>query len=351
MDMSVGEIAALVGGAVTGDPAVRVAGIAGIREAGPTDLTFLADSRYDRYLRDCRAAAIIVPPSTAQAGKTLISVDNPRLAMFAILKKLEAELAWQPKGIHPSAVVSPSATLGRDVAIDALAYVGEGVVLGDGVVVHAGAVIGRHSQIGRQTILHQRVTICERTVIGANCVIQPGAVIGAEGFGFAEQGGVQVKIPQVGTVVLGDGVEVGANSCIDRATFGTTVIGAGSKIDNLVQIGHNVQLGRNCIVCGNAGIAGSTVLGDNVTIGAAAGINGHIEIGDGAKVAAMAGVTKSIKAGAIVAGFPAVEVERHRRKEAALRQLPDALHRIKVLEQRLAQLEGTLNGTPKDDRQ
>lgn len=351
MDMSVGEIATLVGGTVTGDPETRVTGIAGIREAGPADLTFLADSRYDRYLPPCRAAAIIVPPGTTQIGKTLISVGDPRLAMFAILKKLDAELAWKPKGIHPLAVVSKNATLGRDIAIDALAYVADGAELGDGVVVHAGAVIGRNSRIGTQTVLYQNVTIGERAVIGANCIIQPGAIIGADGFGFAEQGGVQVKIPQVGTVILGDGVEVGANSCIDRATFGATVIGAGSKIDNLVQIGHNVQLGRNCIVCGNAGIAGSTVLGDNVTIGAAAGISGHIEIGDGAKVAAMAGVTKSIRAGAIVSGFPAVEVKRHRQKEVALRQLPDALQRIKAIERRLAQLEGTLNGTPKDDRQ
>lgn len=350
MDMTVGEIAALVGGAVRGDAAARVTGVSGIREAGPTDLTFVSDPKYSRYLEGTKAAAIIVPPGTQMNGKNLIEVRDPRIAMFALLERLEAEQTWRQPGIHPASVVAQGVSLARDVSISANATVGDRSVIEGGATIHAGARIGRDCRIGAQTVIYQNVTIGDRVVIGAGCIIQPGAVIGADGFGYAEQGGVQIRIPQVGTVILGDNVEVGANSCIDRATFGATVIGSGSKIDNLVQIGHNVQLGRNCIVCGKAGIAGSAVLGDNVTIGAAAGVNGHIEIGEGAKVAGFAGVTKSVKPGAIVSGFPAVEVERHRRKEASIRQLPDALQRIKSLEQRLAQLEGTLNGTPKDDR-
>lgn len=350
MDMTVGEIAALVGGAVRGNASTRVTGVSGIREAGPTDLTFVSDPKYARYLEGTKAAGIIVPPGTLTNGKNLIEVPDPRLAVFALLKRIEAEQTWRPPGIHPTAAVSPTATIADGVVIDANATIGEGAVIDIGATIHAGAHIGRDCRVGAQTVIYQNVTIGHRVVIGTGCIIQPGAVIGADGFGYTEQGGVQIRIPQVGTVILEDNVEVGANSCIDRATFGATVIGSGTKIDNLVQIGHNVQLGRNCIVCGKAGIAGSTVLGDNVTIGAAAGVNGHIEIGEGATVAGFAGVTKSVKPGAIVSGFPAVEVERHRRKEASIRQLPDALRRIKSLEQRLAQLEGTLNGTPKDDR-
>ena len=350
MDMTVRELAALVGGTVHGAPDSRISGMKGIREAGPLDVTFLADPGYERHLASTQAGAVLVPIGVTCPDKTLVAVADPRQAVFVLLKRIEAEQAWKPDGIHPTAVLGQDVRHGTGVCIGAHVSVGDGTEFGDGVVLHAGARVGRQCRIGSQTIVHQNVTIGDRTVIGARCVLNSGAVIGADGFGYAEQGGVQIKIPQVGAVVLGDDVEVGANSCIDRATFGATVVGDGSKIDNLVQIGHNVQLGRNCIVCGKAGIAGSTVLGDNVTIGAAAGINGHIEIGDGAKVAAFAGVTKSVKAGAIVSGFPAVEVERHRRKEASLRQLPDALQRIKSIEQRLAQLEGTLNGTPTDDR-
>ncbi|MCC6797994.1 MAG: UDP-3-O-(3-hydroxymyristoyl)glucosamine N-acyltransferase [Candidatus Hydrogenedentes bacterium] len=350
MDMTVGEIAALIGGAVQGDSATRITGLNGIRDAGPTELTFLADKHYERFLTASLAGAIIVPNGTPSNGKTVIAVSNPRLAVFAILKHLEAELAVVPPGVHPTAYVAPTATLGVGISLGPYSSVGDGTVLADGVNIHASAHIGRNCVIGRQAVIYQNVTIGDRVTVGNECIIQPGAVVGADGFGYTEQNGEQIRIPQVGTVILGDRVEVGANSCIDRATFGATIIGSGSKIDNLVQIGHNVQLGRNCIVCGNAGIAGSTVLGDNVTIGAAAGANGHIEIGTGAKVAANAGVTKSVAPGAIVSGFPAVDIATHRRKEASLRQLPDALKRIRSLEQRLAQLEGTLNGTPKDDR-
>lgn len=350
MDMTVGEIAALVGGAVQGNAATRITGLNGIRDAGPADLTFLADKHYERFLAESQAGAIIVPNGTKANGKTLISVGNPRLAVFAILQHLEAELAVLPPGVHPTAYVAPTATLGVGISLGPYSSIGDGTVLADGVNIHASAHIGRNCAIGKQTVIYQNVTIGDRVTMGAECIIQPGAVIGADGFGYAEQNGVQVRIPQVGTVLLGDRVEVGANTCIDRATFGATIIGSGSKIDNLVQIGHNVQLGSNCIVCGNVGIAGSTVLGDNVTIGAAAGVAGHIEIGTGAKVAGNSGVTKSVKSGAIVSGFPAVEIAKNRRKEASLRQLPDALKRIRSLEQRLAQLEGTLNGTPKDDR-
>lgn len=350
MDMTASEIADLLGGAVVGDGTVHIHGLNGLREAGETDLAFLADSRYERYLATSRAAAVLVGPGVQCNGKTLIHVDNPRLAMFLLLKRIEAETAAPLGGIHPTAVISPTAELGNAVTVGPYAVIGDDSVVGDGATIGAHSYVGRACRIGAETLLNPRVTVYDRVVIGARCILHSGAVIGADGFGFAEQDGVLVKIPQVGAVIIGDDVEIGSNSCIDRATMGATVIGDGSKIDNLVQIGHNVQLGRNCVVCGNAGIAGSTVLSDHVIIGAGAGINGHIEIGERARVAAFSGVTKSVPAGTTFFGYPAVEADRNRRMQAALRQLPDTQRRVKSLEQRIAQLEGTLNGTPKDDR-
>ncbi|MDZ4861657.1 MAG: UDP-3-O-(3-hydroxymyristoyl)glucosamine N-acyltransferase [Candidatus Hydrogenedentes bacterium] len=349
MKMTVGEIAALVGGTVVGDPQTPVAGVSGIREARRGDLTFLADPRYQPFLATTKASAVFVPLTVHEAVAALIQVAEPRTALFTLLKKIQAEQAWRPNGIHPTAIIGQDVTLGNDVVIDAYACIGEGSTIGDGATIHAQVYIGRQCHVGAQTVLCPQVTIRDYVSVGARCILHPGVVLGSDGFGYAELGGVHVKIPQVGTVVLGDDIEVGANSCIDRATLGATVVGDGTKIDNLVQIGHNVQLGRNCILCGNVGIAGSALIHDNVVFGGAASVIGHVEIGAGARMAALSGATKDIKPGQTVSGFPATEVGRFRRKEVALRQLPDALSRIKILEQRLAQLEGNLHGTPKDD--
>ncbi|MCC6486770.1 MAG: UDP-3-O-(3-hydroxymyristoyl)glucosamine N-acyltransferase [Candidatus Hydrogenedentes bacterium] len=350
MNTTVGEIAALVGGTVLGDASVRITGLNGIREAMPGELTFLADSRYLRHLETTQAAAVLGSRELRDASIPIIQVDDPRQGILRVLLRIQQDLERAPEpGMHAAALIHPCVTLGKGVVAGPHVVVEEGAVLGDGVVLHAGAYVGRDATIGPGTVLHANVTVCSRVTIGARCVINHGAVIGSDGFGFARHGNVQIKIPQVGTVILGDDVEVGANSAIDRATFGATVVGDGSKIDNLVQIGHNVRIGKNCIVCGNAGIAGSTVLGENVTIGAGAGLTGHIEIGDGASVAAYSGVTKSVPPGCTVFGYPAVELERGRRMQGSLRQLPDALRRIKALEARCAQLEGQLHGTPEDD--
>ncbi|GMU93763.1 MAG: UDP-3-O-acylglucosamine N-acyltransferase [Candidatus Hydrogenedentota bacterium] len=340
MDMTLAEIAQIVGGTVVGDGSVRIHGLNGIREARNGELTFVADSRYGSYIDSTQASAILVSRRITCGPKPLIQVDDPRQALLILLSRMEADLFRSVPGIHPSAVVDKGAQLGRDVTIGAHAVISEGAKLGDGVTVGAGAYVGAHCRIDTQTIIKPNVTILDRVEIGARCILHSGSVIGADGFGFVEHDGVQVKVPQVGTVVIGDDVEIGANTCIDRATFGATRVGSGSKIDNLVQIGHNVQLGRNAIVCGNAGIAGSTLLGDNVIVGAGAGLAGHIEIGEGAKIAGYSGVTKSVPAGATVFGYPAVDAEKNRRMQAALRQLPDTLRRIRHLEQRIAQLEG-----------
>ncbi|MBX7259190.1 MAG: UDP-3-O-(3-hydroxymyristoyl)glucosamine N-acyltransferase [Candidatus Hydrogenedentes bacterium] len=346
MNATVGEIADLVGGVVQGDRDVRVTGLCGIRQASPGDLTFLSDARYAVHLRDTQAAAVLVSRDISEAPCARIQVDNPYMAMLVVSTHFYGGKSGVAPGVHSSASVGKDVTLGRNVSVDALARVSDGCVLGDDVVVHAGASLGSEVRLGAGTVVHANATLYDRTVTGERCIIHSGAVIGADGFGFVQQNGENVKIPQLGNVVLGNDVEVGANSAVDRATFGSTTIGDGTKIDNLVQIGHNVQIGKHCIICGNAGIAGSSILGNHVMVGAASGVAGHIEVGDGVVVAAQSGVTKSVKAGTVVFGFPAMEQEHMRRMQAALRNLPEALRRLRQLEHRLEQLEG--NGTPED---
>lgn len=346
MNATVGEIADLVGGVVQGDRDVRVTGLNGIRQAAPGDLTFLSDVRYAAHLRVTQAAAVLVARDISEAPCPRIQVDNPYMAMLVVSTHFYGGKSLVAPGVHPCAVVAEDVVMGRDVAIDALARVGSDCVLGDGVTIHSGAFIGNDARIGAGCVIHGNATVYDRSVLGERCIIHSGAVIGADGFGFVQQNGENVKIPQLGNVVLGNDVEVGANSAIDRATFGSTTIGDGTKIDNLVQIGHNVQIGKHCIICGNAGIAGSSILGNHVMVGAASGVAGHLEVGDGVVVAAQSGVTKSVKAGTVVFGFPAMEQEHMRRMQAALRNLPEALRRLRQLEHRLEQLEG--NGTPED---
>lgn len=350
MNATLGEIAALVGGTVVGDRSIPIRGLNGIREAVSGDLTFLSDSKYFSHLETTQASAILVTRDTPAGTKPLILVDDPRQAMLAILLQIEGEQAVRLEGVHPTAVIAESARLGSSVGVGPHVVIEAGAEIGDSAIIHAGCFVGRDSRIGPGSVLNPRVTIRERVTIGARCILHSGAVIGSDGFGFAQYGARQVKIPQVGQVIIGDDVEIGTNSAIDRATFGATMIGDGTKIDNLVQIGHNVRIGKNCIICGNAGIAGSAVLGNNVTVGAGSGVAGHIEIADGVVIAAYSGVTKPVRSAAVLFGFPAVEIERGRRIHSAMRQLPEALRRLKSLEERYAQLEGQLNGKPEDNR-
>jgi UDP-3-O-[3-hydroxymyristoyl] glucosamine N-acyltransferase len=340
MNATLGEIAALVGGALQGDASLRVTGLNSIREAREGDLTFVSDARYLRYVDSTRAAAILVTPEVASASRPVIHVADPYAAMTFVQTHFGGGERRRPRGIHPSAVIGEGVNLGEGVGIDAFVRIEEGCVIGAGTVLYSGVQVGQGATLGPDCLLYANATLYDRTVLGARCVIHSGAVIGADGFGFTFTDGRHAKIPQLGNVVLGDDVEVGALSAIDRATFGSTAVGGGTKIDNLVQIGHNVQIGKHCIICGNVGIAGSAILGDYVTVGAAAGINGHVEIGDRAIIAANSGVTKSVKPGTVVYGFPATGHEEGKRMHAALRSLPEALRRLRQLEQRIERVEG-----------
>jgi UDP-3-O-[3-hydroxymyristoyl] glucosamine N-acyltransferase len=338
--MTLGEIAPLIGATIDGDPNLRITGLNGIKEAVCGDLTFYADARYSAYLAKTRAAALIVPKDFPKDQRPLLRVAEPYFAFAHLLQLLEQRLLVHPAGVHPTAVVAPSAVLGRGVALDAHVVVCDGAKLGDGVVLYAGVYVGRDALIGPQTIIYPNSSIRERVQIGARCVIHSNVALGSDGFGYAGLGPNRVKIPQIGSVILGDDVEVGSNSAIDRATTGYTTIGRGTKIDNLVQVGHNVCIGEHCAISGGVGIAGSARIGNNVLIGGQAGIGGHIVIGDGAVIAGRAGVHRSVPPGGAVAGISYQhEAELARKVYAAVEYLPDLLKRFRKLEKRVDALE------------
>lgn len=343
MDMTVDEIAQLVGGVVKGDGHVRITGVNGIREAVPGELTFVRGLRYAAYLETTRASAVLIDKAPDPSPCVVIEVKSPDMAFAQVLLQFANELTRHPKGIHPTATVCEGVVLGDDASLDARVYVGQGTRIGAGTVLYAGVYVGENAVIGAGTVLYPNVVVREGCEIGDRCTIHAGAVIGTDGFGFAPMGGQWVKIPQIGRVILGDEVEVGSNTCIDRATFGETRIGRGTKIDNLVQIGHNVQIGEHCVLAGKVGVAGSTVIGNHVRIGAAAGINGHIDIGDGAAVAAWSGVTKSVPAGRIVSGYPAIEHEEDRKVLVARQRMPELIRRMRQLERSVEALEKELH--------
>ena len=345
MDKSVAEIAELVGGAIVGDAGIRITGVNGIRQAGSGDLSFVGSRQYVPYVETTAASALLVSEGVACQDKTVIRVNDPYKAFIQVIQQCVDHGAAHPfEGIHDSAVIGRDVTLGEGVAIDAHVRIADDARLGDGVVVYAGVYIGRAVSVGAETVIYPNVVLREGVTVGARCILHAGVVLGSDGFGFAPVDGAWFKVPQVGTVVIGDDVEIGANSAVDRATFGSTVVGRGTKIDNLVQIGHNVEIGEDCVVSGMTGIAGSTTVGHHVTIGAQAGIGDHIEVGDGATIAGRAGVVTSVKPGAVVSGFPAMDHQAQLRILAAMRRLPDTRQRVRQLERRVRELEEQLHG-------
>ncbi len=349
MEMTVGEIAALVGGEVVGDPGVRIRGVNGIKEAKPGDLTFVRAARYMPYLKTTLASAVLLAEQAEGCAIPMIIVGHPDLAFAQVLQRWEKVQLIHPTGIHPTAVIAPEAQLGAEVAVDAHVRIAEDAVIGDRVVLYAGCYVGRRARIGADTVVYPNVVLREDTEIGARCIIHGGAVIGGDGFGFAPLGGQWMKIPQVGRVVIEDDVEIGSNTTIDRATFGETRVRRGTKIDNLVQIGHNTVIGEHCALAGMAGVSGSVIIGDGVRIGAAAGIAGHLDIGAGATVGARSGVHKSVGAGKVVTGYPAIDHELFLRVSAAHKQLPELIRRMRSLERQVQALEKKLHERQTED--
>jgi UDP-3-O-[3-hydroxymyristoyl] glucosamine N-acyltransferase len=334
------ELASLVGGDLEGDGEVEIRGVAGIRDANPGEITFVANPRYEEFVATTRASAIIGRPGL-RAAAPLIRSDNPYFAFLQVMNLFAGDAAGRyPRGIHPGAVVDSTARLGRDVAIGPFCQIAGGAVIGDGTTILCGAFVGEGVEIGAGCLIYPGVTIREGSRLGDRVILQPGAVIGSDGFGYARHGSTHYKVPQIGRVVIEDDVEIGANTCVDRATTGETRIGRGTKIDNLVQIAHNVVVGPDSVIAAQAGISGSTEVGRGVVIAGQAGLAGHIVIGDRVTVGAQGGVTKSIPPDMVVSGYPAREHGLARRLYAHTAMLPEMFKRVKELERRVRELEG-----------
>ncbi|MCA0376146.1 MAG: UDP-3-O-(3-hydroxymyristoyl)glucosamine N-acyltransferase [Gemmatimonadetes bacterium] len=322
--LTAAAVAAHVGGRLIGDGAVVVTGIAPLDRAGPSDLSFLAHSRYQGWFTGTRAGVVLVGPGFEQAegasGATRVVVEKPVDAMVSLLARFHRPVA-RSGAVHPTAVVSPSARLGRGVSVDANAVVGDDVEIGEGSWIGAGVSIGAGSRVGRDVQLFPNAVVYPWCELGDRVVLHAGAQVGREGFGFVPQGGRAVRIPHIGRCVLEHDVELGANSCIDRGSVDDTIIGAGTKIDSLVHIAHNVRVGRGCFMAALVGIAGSTRIGDGVQIGGQVGIKGHLTIGAGATIAAQAGVFGDVPAGETWSGYPARPHKEQLRAQAALARL------------------------------
>ena len=306
MPLTARDVADLVQGQLTGNPGELVSGVAGIRDARPGDISFVANPKYLASLATSKASVVLVAKDCPeQPHRTLIRVDNPSVAFSKIVQQIVPPPVTFAPGIHPTAVVAPSAKLGTGVSIQPNAVIEDGSIIGDRSVIGAGGYVGVGSQVGSDCLLYARVVIRERTRVGDRVILHPGVVLGADGFGFENIRGERQKIPQVGTVEIGDDVEIGANSCVDRGRFGTTCVGRGTKIDNLVQIGHNCVIGDHCVICAGTGIAGSVIVGNYVTMAGQVGVVGHLTIGDRAVIGAQSGVAHDVPAGAVVVGTPA----------------------------------------------
>jgi UDP-3-O-[3-hydroxymyristoyl] glucosamine N-acyltransferase len=330
--MKLAEIAARLGCELHGDGTVEIHALAPIEEATPGTLTFVANPRYREHLKTTRAAAVIVGTNEADVPLPCLRAPDPYLA-FANAIDLFYIPPPLPAGIHPSAVIAPTATLGHNACVDAFCVIGDGVVIGEGARLDPYVVIYPQARIGNDFRAYARVTIRERVSIGNRVILQSGCVVGGDGFGYVMGAhGTARKITQAGTVVIEDDVEIGANTTIDRATIGATIIRRGAKVDNLVMVAHGCSIGEGSALAAQVGLSGSTHVGRFVRMGGQVGSAGHLRIGDGAQIAAQSGVPNDVPAGAVVAGYPAVDIRTWRRVAAAVLRLPELLRRVRRIE-------------------
>ena len=351
VELTVAQAASIVGGEVAaGDGQAIIRRVMPVHAAARDAVTFVTRSRFLCHLPNSDAAAVLVNPRMLADGDVtvpehlaVVHVERPYVAYARLAQALAAEIP-RHAGVHPSAVIEPGATVAPDASVGAHAYVGPGASVGPGAVLYPGAHVEAGASVGAGTILYNHVVIRHGCTVGQRCILHPGVVVGADGFGFAQQPRDDgppvdhIKIPQVGDVVIEDDVEIGANTCIDRGAMGTTRLGEGTKIDNLVQIGHNVEIGPRGILVAQSGVAGSSRLGTAVTLGAQSGISGHVEIGSGATVYGQSGVMENLDAGATVAGTPSVPARSWFRQIVRLGQIERLARRVKKIEQQLSEL-------------
>ena len=345
MHFTLAELANRVGGRVEGDGSIRIERIMPLEEAGPSDISFFANRRYAAEFAATRAGAVIVGEGEQVApGRTVLRSGNAYLAFARISTLFHPPRESVPE-ISPAAVIGEGAVVDPSAEVQALACVGRGATIGARTILFPGVVVGDRARVGDDCVLHPNVVVGERCVVGNRCTLQPGAVLGGDGFGFAfdmegdGSGPRHVKVPQAGIAELEDDVELGANSCVDRATLGRTVVRRGAKIDNLVQLAHNVEIGPLSLIAAQSGISGSTKVGMGVAMGGQVGLVGHLTIGDGARFGAKAGVHNDVPAGEVYSGYPATSHRDWLRESAAIRALPELVKRVRELEKTVKKLQ------------
>ncbi len=337
--MKLNELAAKLGAALSGPGDIEIRGVAGIADAGANEITYLADLKHVQELAECHAAAVIVPANvSAPEHLPSLTVKNPRYA-FAQALRIFHEKPYAAGVVSERATVGAGVIMGDDVTIHPCVVIADGARIGSRVTLYPGVYVGTGSVIGDDSVLYPSVSIREGVVIGKRVIIHSGAVVGSDGFGFVTEGGVHHKIPQVGGVIIEDDVEIGANSTIDRATLGNTIVRKGTKIDNLVQIAHNVTVGEHCLLASQVGIAGSSSLGKYVVMGGQAGMGDHLVIGDGVMVGGGTAVTRDVEAGQVIAGRNAMPVREWLKVQAVLPKLPELKKLVSELERRIRELE------------
>ena len=329
------EVARLVGGELVGDGRLEITGVAGIKEAEKGDITFLSNDKYLPFLRETKASAVITSPEVRDAAKPLVRTENPSAAFTKVVSYFMPAEEHAAPGVHATAVVGPGVRLGRGVSVGPHVVIEKDARIGEGSVIGAGCFVGHGARIGAHCRLYPNVTLREDVESGDRVIIHSGTVIGSDGFGYETTGGKHVKIPHTGSVTLEDDVEIGANVCVDRGRFRNTLIGRGTKIDNLVQVAHNVIIGPDCLVVSQAGISGSTELGKNVIVAGQAGLVGHLTVGDGAVIGARAGVSKSVPAKTVVLGEPARPIQEQKRLFALIARLPEMFKELSELKKKL----------------
>jgi UDP-3-O-[3-hydroxymyristoyl] glucosamine N-acyltransferase len=341
------ELAAWVDGTVVGDGEIDISGVGAIEDARAGEITFIANPKYLSKVSETNASAIIVSKEVTQADKPLLCVTNPYLA-FAKILTLFSQKPYQPKGIDSNAWISPTAQLGKDLTLYPFVYIGDRCSIGDRVTLYPGVYVGESSTIGEDSILYSNVSIYPGASIGKRVILHSGVVVGSDGFGYVKEEKKNVKIPQLGKVEIEDDVEIGANTTVDRATFGKTIIRRGVKIDNLVQVAHNVVIGEDSVLCAQVGISGSTKIGSNVTLAGQVGVVDHTEIGDNVMVGAQAGVTHRLPANQGYVGSPAMPHREFLRVNAVFSKLPEMRKILIDVEKRLKKIEEALSSKRKE---
>jgi UDP-3-O-[3-hydroxymyristoyl] glucosamine N-acyltransferase len=338
MQKTLQEVAQLVKGEVMGDPSIKITGVTNINDAGPTEITFAVEPHL-KEAEHCHAGAVLIPDTIESFALPAIRVVEPRTAFTKLLEVFTLPLNIR-RGVSNQAYIGANVRIGKNVSIMPFAVVDDNAEIGDNVILYPHTYIGQYALVGDDSLIYSSVTVREFCKIGCRVILHSSAVIGADGFGFITKDGKHTKVPQVGNVVIEDDVEIGANVGIDRATTGSTIVRQGTKIDNLVHIGHNCEVGESNLIVSQTGIAGSTIVGKNVTFGGQVGVVGHINIGANAVFAARSGLTNDTPEGIFYAGFPARPHQEWLRSEVAIKHLPDMSKRIRALEKRLQQLEG-----------